>query len=107
MIYNELDAPDEFYFVMEGKYDVGYNINRHRHWRLQFGDRTTLAAFHVANYRRINYNYRAHTQVFAYAIRRKEWLEIQRHHQYFTHLMNQKFVMFYFNNILKPMTAIK
>ena len=76
MIYLELDAPGEFYFVMEGKYDVGYNLNRQRQYRLQFGDRTTLAAFPVANYRRITYNYRAHTKVFAYAVRRKSWLDI-------------------------------
>ena len=34
MIYQELDTPGEFYFIMEGKYDVGYNMNRQKQYRL-------------------------------------------------------------------------
>jgi len=49
MIYKELDDCSEIYFVMSGKYDVGYEINKIRRYRIQFGDRTVIGGFNMAN----------------------------------------------------------
>lgn len=60
-IYNELDSPQEIFFIMYGSYDIGYSLNQSKQFRLQFGDRTIIAGFNVANNRRMAFNYRAHT----------------------------------------------
>ena len=32
MIFNEFDSPTEMYFVMSGKYDVGYSLNGKKYY---------------------------------------------------------------------------
>ena len=34
ILLNELEMADEFYFVQKGKWDVGYNINNIRKFRM-------------------------------------------------------------------------
>lgn len=106
-IYNELDSADEIHFVMQGTYDIGYNLNRHKRYRLQFGDRTIIAGFNVANNRRMQFNFRAHNEMITFSIRHQNWYRLQREFEYFTEQINQKFVMFYNNMIRKPLTLRK
>lgn len=45
IIYKELDECQEVLFVLEGKYNIGYEINNVRYFRQQFGPSTVLGAF--------------------------------------------------------------
>jgi len=40
IIAKELDECNEILFVMDGKYDIGYQINKKIRYRKQFGDST-------------------------------------------------------------------
>jgi hypothetical protein len=40
IIAKELDECNEILFVMDGKYDIGYEINKKIRYRKQFGDST-------------------------------------------------------------------
>lgn len=53
IIYQELDNADEMYFVMDGRFDVGYTINKTAKYRLQFGDRAVIAGFNMVYHKRI------------------------------------------------------
>lgn len=37
IIINELDEVMEFYFVLKGNFNVGYEINKKRYYRIKFG----------------------------------------------------------------------
>ena len=47
-IINELDESSELYFIQSGIYDIGYEINKVKKYRLQFGPRTIIGGFAVA-----------------------------------------------------------
>ena len=53
IIYNELETVSELYFVMEGRFDIGYIINREAKYRLQFGDRAVIGGFNLVYDKRI------------------------------------------------------
>ena len=41
----ELDECPEILFVMDGKYDVGYQVNNVKYFRRQFGHSTVIGGF--------------------------------------------------------------
>lgn len=107
MIYQELDSAEEIYFIMQGRYDIGYELNYCKRYRIQFGERTVIAGFNVANDQRINFNYRAHSYISAYSIRRKTWKELQKDHELFTQHMNFTFLTNYNTQVLNPLRTKK
>ena len=44
-IYNELDECTEVLFVFSGRYNVGYEMNKNRRFRKQFGPSTIIGGF--------------------------------------------------------------
>ena len=84
MIYRELDQVNELYFIMHGSYDVGYEINRVSRYRIQFGDRTVIGGFNLANSARMAFKYRAHTYMRCYAIRSRAWQSLCKEFDQFT-----------------------
>lgn len=97
----------EIYFVMNGQYDVGYELNRIVRYRLQFGQRTVVGGFNMANNIRMQFYYRAHNGLNSYAIRKRDWNMLCQENEYFTQNLNYKFVMFFSNQILKPLSEKK
>ena len=47
ILHHELDECDEVLFVLEGKYDVGYEINKVNNWVRQFGHSTIIGGFQM------------------------------------------------------------
>lgn len=45
IIANELDECQEVLFVISGKYNIGYDINRKTIYRKQFGCQTIIGSF--------------------------------------------------------------
>lgn len=45
IIAKELDECGEVLFVMEGRYNIGYEINKKIHYRKQFGSSTNIGSF--------------------------------------------------------------
>ena len=52
VISNELEESLEILFVQQGKYDVGYEINKKAFYRRQFGPSTIIGGFEVTYGRR-------------------------------------------------------
>jgi hypothetical protein len=48
MIIETLDECLEILFVMDGKFDVGYEINKKMYWRRQFGHSIVIGGFQMA-----------------------------------------------------------
>jgi len=44
----ELDEPQEVLFVMQGNYDVGYELNKKCYMRRKFGPSTLIGAFEMS-----------------------------------------------------------
>lgn len=73
-IINELDESSELYFVQSGRYDIGYEINNKKTYRLQFGARTLIGAFATTFNQRHYFLYQAKSKIDAFALRKKSWI---------------------------------
>jgi signal-transduction protein with cAMP-binding, CBS, and nucleotidyltransferase domain len=78
IIIRELDECNEVLFVLEGVYNVGYEINKIVKYRRQFGFSTVIGGFQICFKKRYIFNYMANTNMICYALRRKQWLEIMK-----------------------------
>lgn len=75
-IVNELDECLEIYFVLSGKFDVGYNINNRRYYRLRFYQGRMINAFNVHFDRRSDFIIRASSALNCFAYRKGNWKEL-------------------------------
>ena len=72
-ILEELDEVQEIVFVQQGRYNIGYEINKQEKFRLQFGARTIIGGFNLNFDKRSFFIYRAHTAIKAMSIRKSNW----------------------------------
>ena len=61
---------------MSGKYNVGYEINKKRYFRKQFGPSTIIGAYNVFYNIRHLFIMKAHTEIISYIIRKEKWFAI-------------------------------
>ena len=47
MIHEELDEVNEFLFILKGNFDIGYEINKKKFYRIKFGPNNVLGAFNL------------------------------------------------------------
>ncbi len=47
IIYNEMDECNEILFVCQGRYKVGYEINKKRFFKRYFGEGTIIGGFNI------------------------------------------------------------
>ena len=59
MIYHELEECNEAYFVVQGTYNVGYEVNKHQRYRKQFGPSTAIGVYNMSFQKRMNFMYKA------------------------------------------------
>ena len=71
LIQHELDQCLEILFVEQGKYDIGYEMNKKKMYRRQFGPSTILGGFQMCFEQRNRFVIRSHTEIQCYAILKK------------------------------------
>ena len=107
MIFHELDECLEIYFVMEGKYNVGYQINNTKFWRRQFGHSTVIGGFQLAFMKKFLFHYKARTLLKCYGIRRKNWLNLMDEFPRFNNSLKVKFFNIYVRQVYWPILKFK
>jgi hypothetical protein len=107
VMFKELDEPMEFYFIQQGKYDIGYEINKIVRYRLQFGPRTLVGAFNVMFSKRFNFQYKARTLIHCLALRRKNWETLVDRFEYFSECMKIVVMYNYSQHVRRPMIIKK
>jgi hypothetical protein len=90
MITAELDECNQIIFVMTGRYNVGYEINKKRYYRKQFGHSTLIGHYNVCFNTRHQFIMQAHTEMVSYIIRKKQWFTIMNKYKDFYGIIRQK-----------------
>lgn len=67
IIAEELDESLEFYFVMKGTFDFGYEINKKKYYRIKFGPGNVIGAFNLTFNYRSQFTIRAGTTMHCFA----------------------------------------
>jgi len=76
IIAKELEECGEVLFVMEGRYNIGYEINKIVKFRKQFGPSTIIGSFQICFHKRFLFMYKVHVDMICYSISRKNWLNM-------------------------------
>lgn len=107
MICYELDECLEVYFVMTGKYNVGYQINNTKFWRRQFGHSTCIGGFQMSFMKKYMFHHKARTMLKCYAIRRKNWMNIIEDFPKFNNALKVTFFNNYLRQVYWPILKFK
>jgi hypothetical protein len=76
IIVQEMDESLEVFFVEQGLYDVGFEINNRQFYEARFGMSTNIGGFQICFNRRHDFVYRAKTYLKCLAIRRNKMKSI-------------------------------
>jgi len=85
----------EFYFVQQGRYNIGYEINKITRYRVQFGPRTVIGGFNVAFNIRHQFVMKAVDAMQCFAIRLNSWAKICESSLHFSECMKINFMYNY------------
>jgi len=107
IIMKELDECNEVLFVIDGRYNIGYEVNKKVRYRKQFGASTLIGGFQMCYKKRFIFVYKVHSELKGYALRRKEWYKIMKSFPDFHKIIKQKTLRHYFDNIYRPLMKQK
>ena len=88
---------------MSGKYNIGFEINKKRYFRKQFGPSTIIGGYNISFQKRHFFIYQSHTEMVGYMIRKPKWLTLMKNFHNFELILKQKFFQFYLNEIYRPL----
>ena len=107
MIANEMEECLEVLFVEQGRYDVGYEINKQKFWRRQFGESTVIGGFNICFNRRHFFIIRARTDLSCLAIRKEKFINLINQFPEFNYQIKQKFWSHYCQKTYQPLMKLK
>jgi hypothetical protein len=107
IIARELDECHEILFVYDGRYNIGYEINKRVRFRKQFGCSTIIGGFQLSFLKRFLFIYKAHSDMICYSISRRSWNEIKNNHPMFHKVLKEKMMWHYIEQIYRPLMNMK
>lgn len=107
IIVKELDECNEVLFVIDGRYNVGYEVNKKVSYRKQFGSSTLIGGFQMWYKKRFIFVYKVHSDLMCYGLRRQECYKIMAKFPDFHKIIKQKTLRHYFDNIYRPLMKSK
>ena len=81
ILLHELDEVAEVIFIMNGIYEIGFEINRHQHMVLRYKDSNVIGAYGVTFNKRSIFIYKTYTECKGFFIRKTKWLELMDNHR--------------------------
>lgn len=73
IIHEELDEVNEFLFILKGNFDIGYEINKKKFYRIKFGPNNVLEAFNLHFRLRTQFVYRAGSAMNCFSYSKRNW----------------------------------
>ena len=105
ILIRELDTFEEIFFVMDGRYDIGYEINKVLKLRIQYGARTNIGGFNICFDQRANFTYKANTKIEGLAIKRQHWKRILNTNLHFKENIEMMLLQTYDMKIRRPLNV--
>ena len=95
IIANEMDECTEILFVCQGRYKVGYEINKERFFKRNFGEATIIGGFNISYQKRFQFLFVANCFMKCQAIRKSKFNRIMKEFPEFKYHLMFKFWTFY------------
>ena len=82
LVFDELEEVNEVIFFHKGSLDLGFEINRFKHYVLRIKDDLLLGAYNLSANKRTKYIYKTNTTCTGFFIRREHWFEVLNNEEY-------------------------
>lgn len=89
-LFDELDEVNELLFIELGKYDIGYEVNKMRKFKIRLGAKTVIGAFNICFKKRQIFVYKTKTECSGYFVRKKNWHDIMEQFPDFFGIIKRK-----------------
>lgn len=109
IMFDELDEVNEVIFFHRGSLDLGFEINRFKHYCVRIKDDLLIGAYNISYNKRTRYIYKTNTQCSGFFIRRDRWWEIlnNEEHKDISGNLVEQCKIYYFDNIHSKMKVEK
>lgn len=107
LLYQELDDVNVIHFVEDGMYDLGFEINKVRKFKLRLSSSTLIGAFNICFNKRMNYLLRTHSTIKGQFIRKSSWKKVMAEFPEFEILIKRKVLFEFIINIKQPLEKLK
>jgi hypothetical protein len=109
IIFEENDEVNEVIFFHRGCLDLGFEINRFKHFVLRIKDDLLLGAYNLSYNKRTRYIYKTNTMCTGFFIRRENWWNIlgDEEHKVISTSLVEQCKRYYFVNIHSKMRIEK
>lgn len=84
IIINELDEFSEVLFFTKGQVDIGFDINRKRHFVLRKRKSIVIGDFGCTFNQKANFIYKVYRTCEGFSIRKKNWYKLLNEHEEIT-----------------------
>lgn len=71
IIYNELDDVTELLFIEKGLYDIGYEVNKNKIFKIRRPNQTVIGTFEICFNKRMLFIFRTFNECKGYFIRKR------------------------------------
>ena len=109
ILFDELDEVNEVIFFNRGSLDLGFEINRFKHFVLRIKDDLMLGAYNLACNKRTKYIYKTNSVCTGFFIRRENWKELVDNDEYseISQILVEQCKKYYQDNIQSKMKIEK
>lgn len=103
IIANEMEECLEVIFVEQGRYNIGYEVNKKPFYRVRFGESTIIGGFQVTFDKRFNFIYQAHNTMLGQAIRKEHFKKLLKKFANYRNQLKKKFFSHYSQHVYQPL----
>lgn len=98
---------EEVIFIEQGSYDIGFNLNHMKRFKLRYGAKTVVGAFNVCFDKHQMFIYQTCVECKGYFVRKLRWKQIMEEFNDFDILMKRKVLFEFIVNVVKPLEKFK
>ena len=107
ILVHELQECTELLFVEQGRYNIGYEINKKTYFRKQRGPISIIGGYQICHNKRFEFIYKTCNALKGHAIRKINFQRLMNSNQIFKSIINIKFWRDYGHNVYLPVTKRK
>lgn len=98
---------EEVIFIEQGVYDIGFNLNHMKRFKLRFGAKTVVGAFNVCFDKHQMFIYKTVTQCSGYFVRKLRWKQIMEMFNEFDIIMKRKVLFEFIVRVIRPVKKFR
>ena len=107
IIFEELDEVTEIFFVIEGTYAAGFELNNQKFFKYKYFSKSIIGGFNVIAHVRSQFVFKTITKLKSFALRKTSWQILRNLNSNFTQQMSIHMINNYYHQVFEPLLILK